>query len=157
MTKDQDIKIKKIYSKSIVSKRNARILSVQVIYSYLMRESFSIPALDSMLYHSFKDAADIDQVYATALVIGAIKNRSTLEDKIQKYLSESWKFHRLAKVMQAILLAAVYELLFTSDLSSSILINEYIEISKLMNHEGESGFVNRVLDELSKSHQASES
>ena len=152
VTKDQDIKIKKIYSKSIVSKRNARILSVQVIYSYLMRESFSIPALDSMLYDSFKDNSEVDQVYATALVMGTMKNRSNLEDKIQNHLSESWKFHRLAKVMQSILLAAAYELLFKQDLSSSILINEYIEISKLMNHEGESGFVNKVLDELSKSH-----
>ena len=117
-----------------------------------MRESFSIPALDSMLYDSFKDNSEVDQVYATALVMGTMKNRSSLEDKIQNHLSESWKFHRLAKVMQSILLAAAYELLFKQDLSSSILINEYIEISKLMNHEGESGFVNKVLDELSKSH-----
>ena len=121
-----------------------------------MRESFSMPPLEAMLYDSFKGSEDIDKVYATTLVIGAIKNRSTLEDKIQNHLSESWKFHRLAKVMQAILLAAAYEVLFKSDLSSSILINEYIEISKLMNHEGESGFVNKVLDELSKSNQATE-
>jgi len=109
--------------------------------------------LSFMLHDAFSNVPDsnpIDQRYAATIMMGATSHMVELEQKIQLYLTEDWRFLRLGKVIQAILLIAAYEIMFTKDLSPSIIINEYLEVAKLLNHEGEVGFINSVLDNIAK-------
>jgi N utilization substance protein B len=110
-------------------------------------------SIETVLHEAISNvSADItvDQKYVANIVMGIDSTKTILEEKLQKYLSEEWKFSRLGKVVQALLLSACYEIIFTKDLPAPIIINEYLEIAKLLNHEGEVGFINNVLDSIVK-------
>jgi N utilization substance protein B len=147
--------IKPIYSKKYQEKRAARVLAVQCMYSYQNNDDV---ALDQVIYDIIKDSKsqDIlddfsksDEKILITLVRGANSNIENLKLSISKHLSKEWRFDRLGKVIQAILLVAAYELM-TKENDAAVVINEYIEITKLFNHEGESGFINSVLDGIAK-------
>ncbi len=157
MPSDKNI-TKPLYSKKYQEKRTARVLAVQALYAhqYILEGT----TLDQVIYDLIKDSksqevlsklSDSDEKLVINLARGTEKNISELKELISKHLSKDWRFDRLGKVMQSILLVAAYEMQMNADVDKAIIINEYLEITKLFNHEGESGFVNSVLDGVSKS------
>lgn len=169
MSKDLDIKISHMvaeedvpsfslkpevpitYSKNVMVKRRARLFAVQFIYSYIIRKMHN-DQLNAVLHDALsgEDALKINQKYAVTLITGVASSMIKLEQIVQRYLDDSWRFTRLGKVVQAILLVSAYEILFTKELSSSIIIDEYLEIAKMLNHGGEANFINSVLDNIAK-------
>lgn len=152
MSEDLNTKIKKVYSKEIESKRYTRFFTVQFMYAYFMQK---LPAtqLNQLLYeflHNMPLIAEVNQKYAASIATGVVSHQDELKEKIQQFLAEDWRFGRLGKVVQSILLVATYEILFTENLPSPIIINEYLEVAKMLNHDGEVGFINSVLDGIFK-------
>jgi N utilization substance protein B len=58
---------------------------------------------------------------------------------------------RLSVVDRNVLRIAVFELLYLEDIPSAVTINEAIEIAKQFGDDESGGFVNGILDGLSKS------
>lgn len=147
---------KKIYSKKILEKRAARVLAVQCIYSIEHDKSYNKSIDEKILdimssYHidmlGFVKA-DIDEAYYIKLVRHVFSNYSDWEAKISEHLLKEWSFARLPSLLRAILLTGACELFLYQDVDNKIIINEYIEISKLFNHEGEAGFINKILHSI---------
>ena len=75
-----------------------------------------------------------------------MKNKKELVSLANKYLKD-WTMDRLNKVDQAILLLAIYELIYT-DTPSIVSINEAVELSKKYSDEAVTKMINGVLDKI---------
>ncbi|KIE05595.1 hypothetical protein NF27_DP01390 [Candidatus Jidaibacter acanthamoeba] len=160
MTQAVDTKTK-FYSSKIRAKRNSRILAIQCIYAYetwlhhldsidinqLIIDVASINNFD-LLNSTKKDP--IDKKYLINMIKGAIASLKELDHNASLYLAHDWKVERLPKLVKNVIRLGIYELINTKDLDKLIIINEYLDIAKLFNHEGEVGFINTVLDKVSK-------
>lgn len=152
MNSTQNI-ITKLKIPYIKSRRIARILAVQCIYILNSKNDISDinQIIDDVIIFGTKEyGTDIDQSYLISLVKGTAANKEILNEHISQYLADNWSLNRIAKVVQAILGLAVYEILYTEDATNATLINDYLEIAKLFNHTGEVGFINSIVDKVAK-------
>lgn len=78
----------------------------------------------------------------------AIVNYNDIQEKIETYL-KNWKFDRIAKVDQTILILGFSEIMQDKDLYK-VIINESIELAKKYGTKESSSFVNGVLDNFVK-------
>ena len=153
MSHSQDTVTKAGNNLQILGKRQARVLAVQCLYNVALTPENVKPVdkiIADILEYGVADNKELDQQYFLNLINNAYKNALSLHKIIQKYLSKGWKISRLAEPIQAILVLAAYEIIYNLDVQIQILMNEYIEITKIFNHQGEAGFVNGVLDKIAK-------
>ena len=87
--------------------------------------------------------------FAINLFNGVLDNLEKIDEMINSHLSKDWDFDRLDNVDKAILRLGVYEILFT-DLAYQVVINESIEIAKLLSSENSTRFINGILDKIAK-------
>ena len=80
---------------------------------------------------------------------GVLEHLEEIDEVIKNHLSKEWDFDRLDNVDKAILRLGVYEELFT-DLPYQVVINEAIEIAKLLSSESSTRFINGMLDKIAK-------
>ncbi|WHQ47141.1 MAG: transcription antitermination factor NusB [Candidatus Midichloria sp.] len=136
-----------------VEKRQARVLAVQCLYNIALTPENVKPVdhiIADILTYGANNGEALDQQYFLNLIKNAYNNISSLHKNLQKYLAKGWKVSRLPEPIQAILVLAAYEIIHNFEVPVRILINEYIEITKIFNHPGEAGFVNSILDKISK-------
>lgn len=141
------------YSKK---RRLARVMAVQTIYTLMLNPS-DVQDINQAIFNTFRihDKKRIkhhisDEAYLINLIKGCHKNMSQLDIEIGKYLAKDWRLERIGKVVQSILRLAAFEIIHSTDVDRAIAINEYIEIAKYFNHDGEAGFINSVLDKIAK-------
>jgi N utilization substance protein B len=87
--------------------------------------------------------------FALNLFNGVLSHLEEIDEAIKNHLSKDWEFDRLDNVDKAILRLGVYEILF-SDLAYQVVINEAIEIAKLLSAANSTRFINGVLDRIAK-------
>jgi N utilization substance protein B len=142
--------------KRSLSRSAARLAAVQALYQ---QEMESIP-IARLLYefHHHRLGQRIDDVeYAAAevdffddVVSGADARRDELDALIAAKLGAGWTLARLDKPMKAILRAGAYELVARADVPAASVISEYVDVAKAFYDARETGFVNGLLDALSK-------
>ncbi len=104
-------------------------------------------AIEDIFAH-FAAPADVFE-QASALVRGALNNIEQINEAIQKH-SLKWRLERLSKIDRNVLQLASYELFFSPDLSTSIILDEAIEIARKFGSEKSASFVNGILDAISR-------
>jgi len=87
--------------------------------------------------------------FALNLFNGVLSHLEEIDEAIKNHLNKDWEFERLDNVDKAILRLGVYEILFT-DLAYQVVINEAIEIAKLLSAANSTRFINGVLDRIAK-------
>ncbi|MDA0712753.1 MAG: transcription antitermination factor NusB [bacterium] len=97
----------------------------------------------------FKNFESSDGIFdfASSLVHGTLLNLSRIDDLIIKH-STKWRLERMAKVDRNVLRFATYEIIFSLDLPTSVIIDEAIEVSKRFGSEKSAAFINGVLDSI---------
>jgi N utilization substance protein B len=143
----------------MASRRKGRILAFQALYSWEAHNSMGKPLVPEELLEfswleSEKKAAlegDIS-VFSRLLITGAIENIAAIDRTISQHL-ENWDFSRLNRVDLAILRISTYTLMFQTDVSPSIVINEAIGISKEFGTDESFRFINGVLDSIKRTLQ----
>ena len=136
---------------TIVSKSAARIAAVQIFYNTIIsKKNVSDVFQDYVI--SFKsdlendfEIKSLNEKYLKLLVLGF---NIDLNEEIEKLLNDEWKIERISSVDKAILFAGIIELNLNNDLTSNIIISEYVEIAEQMG--GEAKFINKLLDKISK-------
>lgn len=92
-----------------------------------------------------KESEDEFCPYAIACVTGIIENKDKIDNIISKYLKSGWKINRISMVSHAILLVAIYEIIYNDEIPDSVAINEAIELSKKFTVPDDSSFINGIL------------
>lgn len=101
----------------------------------LLIKSFSEENFDGFVQEYFKD----------------IMNKKEDIDNVITKFSFKWGKERLSKVSLAILRLAVYEIIYKSEIPTSVAINEAVELSKKYGTDKESAFINGLLGGVSRS------
>ena len=132
----------------------SRILAVQTIYSYYLikrRKSIAQISSEYIQYHNLRYIKNnLDLSYYSILVNFTINNIIDIDTKIISRLTKQWKINRLPDLVLAILRVGVAEVINTQDSKFAIIINDYLQATKSLNHFDELSFINGVLDKIAK-------
>ncbi len=93
--------------------------------------------------------------FALDLFDGVIANLQVIDNAIISSL-KGWDYSRIGIIDKCIIRLGVYEIMF-SKLDVAIIINEALEISKILGSDNTVRFVNGVLDAISKNYPRNKS
>jgi N utilization substance protein B len=136
-------------------RRNARLAAVQVIFQYYFSKSdinkiisdFSNLNEDSLKKKKYNS---YDKKLFKKIVLGVCNNQNKIKLLIEDNLSENWFYERVDPTMRSIISLGVYELSFCVNTPHNVIIDEYVSISGLFFNKTNTGFVNGILDSISK-------
>lgn len=141
----------------IIEIKLARLIAVQCMYHFDIIKSLEstfqlasdmVDTWGENKYFSFPGKRVCRDSLRKLLKI-TLDNLESIDSNIASNLQDDWKIDRIPKVVLAILRVAIGEL-YCKELDHPIIIDEYLNISDYMNHKGEKGFVNHVLDHVAK-------
>ena len=120
-------------------KNNPRVIVIQKLYGkyYNEDENLTFPK------HRFKK-------FIKDVVNGTIERNDLINDEITNHLHSDIKLKKLDKVFQIIIKSAIFELLYKPKTSSKIIINEYLRASNFFIVDGQTKYLNALLDKISK-------
>lgn len=140
-------KNKMLVNNKIGSRRLARKFIVQGIYQWLIASSQK-EEIENFL--SDQDSyVDCDDEYFKDCLNGAIKNAVNLREKFSPFLNDP--LDRVSPVEHAVLLMATYELLYRPELPFQIILNEAVEVDKILGSNDGHKMINGVMSSVANS------
>ena len=120
-------------------KNNPRVIVIQKLYGKYFNkdENLTFPK------HRFKK-------FIKDVVNGTIERDDVINDEIKNHLNSDLDFKKSDKVFQVIVKSAIFEFLYKPKTSSKIIINEYLKASNFFIEDGQTKYLNALLDKISK-------
>ena len=120
-------------------KNNPRVIVIQKLYGKQINkdEILTFPK------HRFKK-------FIKDVVNGTIERDDVIKDEISNHLNSDLDLKKLDKVFQVIVKCAIFEFLYKPKTSSKIIINEYLRASNFFIENGQTKYLNALLDKISK-------
>ena len=120
-------------------KNNPRVIIIQKIYGKYFNndEQLTFPK------HRFKK-------FIKDIVLGTIERNDLILEELDKNLGEDFSLNNLDKLFQVILKSATYEFLYKPNLSMKIIIKEYLDASNFFLDDGQTKYLNALLDNIGK-------
>ena len=122
-----------------VRNTSPRIKIIQKIYNALMNPNSSIDYPNSQYKKYIKD-----------VVSGTLERSELIEQTISQNLNNDIDLKRTDKILKIILFAAVFELLFKHNNPKKVVISEYLHASEYFLEKVQVGYLNAILDKISK-------
>ena len=120
-------------------KNNPRVIVIQKLYGKYFNEDENL----TFPKHRFKK-------FIKDVVNGTIERDDLISDEISNHLNEDLDLKKLDKVFQVIVKSAIFEFLYKPRTSSKIIINEYLKASNFFIEDGQTKYLNALLDKISK-------
>ena len=120
-------------------KNNPRVIVIQKLYGKYFNEEENL----TFPKHRFKK-------FIKDVVNGTIERNDVITDEISNHLNPDLDLKKLDKVFQVIVKSAIFELLYKPKISSKIIINEYLKASNFFIEDGQTKYLNALLDKISK-------
>ena len=118
---------------------NPRIIVVQKLYShYLNRESELI-----FPKHRYKK-------FIKDTVLGTIEREELLLENLKTILKDEFNPSRTDLILKLMILSATFELMFSHKTPTNVVVSEYIKISDFFLETAHKGYLNAILDKISK-------
>ena len=89
------------------------------------------------------------KLFAKELILGALKQETENSKLIEKYLTNN-KIQKVDRMNLAVLLLGTFEIINDKETSTSVFINEYVNVAKKYCPNDSHGFVNSILDKIAK-------
>ena len=120
-------------------KNNPRVIIIQKLYGKFFNndEELIFPK------HRFKK-------FIKDIVSGTIERNDLILDELEKNLGEEFTLNNLDKLFQVILKSATYEFLYKPNISINIIIKEYLNASNFFLDDGQTKYLNALLDNIGK-------
>ncbi len=116
-----------------------RIKIVQKIYNSLMNPNTEIEYSKNQYKKFIKD-----------VVTGTLERSDLIEETINKHLINDIDLKKTDKLLKIILFAAIYELMFKHNNPKRVVISEYLLASEFFLEKVQIGYLNAILDKISK-------
>ena len=120
-------------------RNNPRVIVIQKLYGKFFNEDENL----SFPKHRFKK-------FIKDVVNGTIERNDIINDEISNHLNPDLDLKKLDKVFQVIIKSAIFEFLYKPKISSKIIINEYLRASNFFIEDGQTKYLNALLDKVSK-------
>lgn len=135
--------------------RCARIVCVQALYQYVMRNQTQVQLGHDILNFRIKQKHDYlfqpDEKLIQATLDSFFSNQETIHNFITTALQDGWSIDKMDRVTQAILMAASSELLMPNNMAPvPVIISEYVDITKGFVYGSDFTFVNKSLDHFAR-------
>ena len=125
-------------------KRQARIITLQVIYAHELKGSDLDDTCEFMLDEGNPPLENIIK-YGKQLS-NLIFQHSIEVDELIKNRSKNWDFDRITLIDKLILRMALVEMIYVDEVPPKVSIAEGVEIAKQFSTEDSSSFINGILD-----------
>ena len=84
------------------------------------------------------------------VVTGTLERSDLIEGNIKSYLANDIDLAKTDKLLKIILFAAIFELMFKHNTPKKVIINEYLLASEHFLEKIQIGYLNAILDKVSK-------
>jgi len=118
---------------------NPRIIVVQKLYSYFLNKDSKI------IYpkHRYKK-------FIKDTVSGTIEREELLLENLKIILKDEFNPSRTDLILKLMILSATFELMFSHKTPTNVIVSEYIKISDFFLESAHKGYLNAILDKVSK-------
>ena len=118
---------------------NARIIVVQKLYSYFFNRESKI------IYpkHRYKK-------FIKDTVSGTIEREEVILEKLKEILKDEFNPSRTDLILKLMILSATFELMFVHKTPINVIVSEYVKISDFFLESAHKGYLNAILDKVSK-------
>ena len=116
-----------------------RIKVIQKLYNALMNPDALIDYPKSKYKKFIKD-----------VVNGTLERSDLIEGQVKSYLAKDIDLTKTDKILKIILFAAIFELMFKHSTPKKVIINEYLLASEHFLEKIQIGYLNAILDKISK-------
>tara|TARA_Y100000768_G_scaffold382454_1_gene362801 strand:- start:706 stop:1107 length:402 start_codon:yes stop_codon:yes gene_type:complete len=116
-----------------------RIKVIQKLYNSLMNPDALIEYPKNQYKKFIKD-----------VVTGTLERSDLIEEQIKSFLPKDIDLAKTDKLLKIILFAAIFELLFRHNTPKKVIIHEYLLASEHFLEKIQIGYLNAILDKISK-------
>mgnify|MGYP000941585002 CR=1 FL=1 len=121
------------------TKLNPRIVVIQKLYGHHLNNDSEI----TYPKHRYKK-------FIKDVVKGTIEREEIIQDLINKELKNDINHNKTELIIKLMLMAAVYEFMFMHKTPVKVVISEYLKVADFFVKESQKGFLNAVLEKVSK-------
>ena len=116
-----------------------RVKIIQKIYNLLMNPNTQVEYPKSQYKKFIKDVVE-----------GTMERSELIESTVKEHLNTDIDLKKTDKLLKIVLFAAVFELLFKHNNPKKVIINEYVLASEYFLEKVQIGYLNAILDKISK-------
>ena len=118
---------------------NPRVIVVQKLYSHYLNKDLKITYPKHRYKKFIKDT-----------VSGTIEREEFILEKLKDVLKGEFNPSRTELILKLMILSATYELMFVHKTPIKVVVSEYVKISDFFLESAHKGYLNAILDKVSK-------
>lgn len=130
------------------ARSKARKQTLDLLYEADIRGTAAIDILAARVDNASDPDARPIREFTRELVSGISAQKRKIDELISTY-AQGWDMDRLPTVDRNILRLAIYELLWTPDLAEGIVINEALDLAKVLSTDESATYIHGVLGKIS--------
>ena len=119
--------------------QSPRVIIIQKLYGKFFNDDANM----SFSKHRFKK-------FIKDVVLGTIERDDVIKEELKNHLGEDLQLTNLDKVFQVIVKSAIFEFLYKPKVSTKIIIKEYLDASNFFLEDGQTKYLNAILDKIAK-------
>ena len=126
-------------SDQLLAKENPRVVVIQKLYGQHLNKDSEI----TFPKHRYKK-------FIKDVVNGTIERKELIQNFMDKELNEDINENKTELMIKLMIMAAIYEFMFMHKTPVKVVISEYLKVSDFFVEDSQKGFLNAILDKVSK-------
>ena len=118
---------------------NPRVIVVQKLYGHHLNKDSEI----TFPKHRYKK-------FIKDVVNGTIERKELIQDFMTKELRDDINQNKTELMIKLMIMAAIYEFMYMHKTPVKVVISEYLKVADFFVHVSQKGFLNAILDKVSK-------
>ena len=119
--------------------QNPRVIIIQKLYGHHLNSDSEI----IFPKHRYKK-------FIKDVVVGTIERKELIQNLIDKELKDDINENKTELMIKLMIMAAIYEFMFMHKTPVKVVISEYLKVADFFVKESQKGFLNAVLEKVSK-------
>jgi len=120
-------------------RQNPRVIVVQKLYTHQLNKDSEL----TFPKHRYKK-------FIKDVVNGTIERKELIQDFMNKKLKDDINENKTELIIKLMIMAAIYEFMFMHKTPVKVVISEYLKVSDFFVEDSQKGFLNAILDKVSK-------
>ena len=120
-------------------RQNPRVLVIQKLYSHHLNKDTEL----TFPKHRYKK-------FIKDVVNGTIERQELIQNLMDNELKKDINKNKTELIIKLMIMAAIYEFMFMHKTPVKVVISEYLKVSDFFVEDSQKGFLNAILDKVSK-------
>ena len=120
-------------------RHNPRVIVIQKLYGHHLNKDSELIFPKNKYKKFIKD-----------VVIGTIERKEYIQDLMNKELKNDINENKTELMIKLMIMAALYEFMYMHKIPIKVIISEYLKVADFFVQDSQKGFLNAILDKVSK-------